>query len=70
MSQRSKPSPLAIALKNAPALLNWYKLFKAGTEQFITSDFGGQMLISATHHAHTIYTWDIWHKLGQIISGG
>lgn len=69
MKQPTKPSTFAIALANAPALLNWYNLFKAGTEQFIASDIGGQMLIVATHHAHTIYTWDFWHILGQIISG-
>lgn len=70
MSQKSKPSALAIALANAPTLLTWYKFFKVGTEKFITSDIGGQMLIAATHHAHTIQTWEIWPILGQIITGG
>lgn len=70
MTQKTKPPPLAIALANAPSLLNWYKLFKVGTEQFIASDIGGKMLIAATHHAHTIFTADFWHKLGEIISGG
>jgi hypothetical protein len=70
MSQKTKPSPLAIALENAQTLMNCYKVFKYLTEQFIASDIGGKMLIAATHHAHTIFTSDFWHKLGQIISGG
>lgn len=69
MKQPTKPSTFAIALANAPTLLTWYKFFKAGTGQFIASDIGGQMLIAATHHAHTIFTWDFWHKLGQMIVG-
>lgn len=70
MKQPTKPSMFAIALANAPALLNLYKFFKAGTEQFIASDIGGKMLIAVTHHAHTIFTSDFWHKLGETISGG
>jgi hypothetical protein len=70
MAQKTKPSPLTIALANAPALLNWYKVFKALTEQFVASEIGLKMLIAATHHVHIIHTWDIWHNLGQIFLGG
>lgn len=70
MSQKTKPSPLAIALANAPALLNWYQFFKALTEQFVASEIGGQLLIAAALPIHPIYTWDIWPILGQIIFGG
>jgi len=70
MSHKSKPSSLAIALANAPTLLNWYKFFKDVTEQFVASEVGGQMLIAAAHHAHTIHTWEIWPILGKIFLGG
>ena len=70
MTNKTKPSSLAIALANAPALLNWYKLFKAGTEQFVASEIGGKLLIAAALHVHPIYTWDIWPILGQIFIGG
>lgn len=70
MSQKTKPSPLENALANAQTLMNCYKVFKYLTEQFIASDIGGKMLIAATHHAHTIQTWEIWPILGQIITGG
>jgi len=70
MAQKTKPSPLAIALANAPALLNWYKLFKDLTEQFVASDIGVQLLIAAALHIHPIYTWDIWPILGKYFIGG
>lgn len=70
MTHKSKPSPLAIALANAPALLNWYKLFKDLTEQFVASEIGGRLLIAAALHVHPIYTWDIWPILGKISIGG
>ncbi len=70
MTQPTKPSTFTIALANAQTLMNCYKVFKYLTEQFIASDIGGTMLIATTHHAHTIFTSDFWHKLGEIISGG
>lgn len=69
MQDKSNPSPLAIALVNAPALLNWYKFFKALTEQFVASDMGGQIPIAVAIHAHTIHDWEIWSILGQMIIG-
>ena len=70
MTHKSKPSALAIALENAQTLMNCYKVFKYLTEQFIASDIGRKMVIAATHHAHTIFTSDFCHKLGEFISGG
>ncbi|MBW3510608.1 hypothetical protein [Janthinobacterium sp. NKUCC06_STL] len=70
MKQPTKPSTCAIALANAPALLNWYKLFKDLTEQFVASEFGAQLLIAAALHVHPIYTWDIWSILGKSLFGG
>lgn len=70
MSTKTKQSSLAIALANAPALLNWYKLFKAGTEQFVASEMGGQMLNTAAFHIHSIHTWEVWPILERYLTGG
>lgn len=70
MTHKSKPSALAIALANAPALLNWYKAFKDLTEQFVASEIGRQLLTAAALQVHPIYTWDIWPILGKSLFGG
>lgn len=70
MSHKSKPSVLAIALADAPGLLNWYKLFKELTEQFAASEYDAQLLIAAALHVHPIYTWSIWPILAKSLFGG